>query len=166
MDAIIKQTMLTNNIPGVSISILSDNEIVRNMSYGYAYFRENKMVDSTTAFVLGSISKTFIATALMQLWEKDLFELDNNINDYLPEDIHPSFPDIPISFRHLLSHTSGLDRRDGGLNELTSWDSDSNIPLETSVKDYFLPSGEYYSTAIFNGYAPGTYYEYCNFLCG
>ena len=41
-------------------------------------------VSDSTMFMLASVSKTVTATALMQLWEQDLIDLDEDINEYLP----------------------------------------------------------------------------------
>ncbi len=60
--------------------------------------------------VIASISKTITATAVMQLWEQGLFELDDDVNDYLPFNVrNPNHPDVPITFRMLLTHTSSIN---------------------------------------------------------
>ena len=60
-------------------------------------------------FILSSVSKTVTATALMQLYERGLFELNDDIDAYLPFEVnHPNYPSASISFKMLLTHTSGI----------------------------------------------------------
>ena len=59
--------------------------------------------------MIGSITKTFTATAILQLKEKNLLNLNADINNYLPFNVrHPNLLDFPITPRMLLTHKSGL----------------------------------------------------------
>lgn len=61
--------------------------------------------------MLASISKTFVIIAAMQMVELHRRDLDTDINQYLPSNIiiiHSYFPDVTITSRYLLSHTSGI----------------------------------------------------------
>ena len=72
-------------------------------AFGYANIEQNISVNENTLFILSSISKTVTGTALMQLFEQNLFELDDDINQYLPFNVsHPDYPLIPITFKMLL----------------------------------------------------------------
>ncbi|MFX1323273.1 MAG: serine hydrolase domain-containing protein, partial [Promethearchaeota archaeon] len=67
--------------------------------------------DLDTVYMIGSITKTFTATTLLQLNESNLINLDGDINDYLPFDVrHPDYPSTPITIQMLLTHTAGLAR--------------------------------------------------------
>ncbi|UCH10821.1 MAG: beta-lactamase family protein, partial [Fidelibacterota bacterium] len=134
LDSFIIATMDQYHIPGLSACILRDGEIIRTYSYGYANVEEGREVTDSTTFILASVSKTITATAIMQLWEKGLFGLDDNINNYLPPElqiIHPAFPDVPITFRQLLTHTSSIDYDWWFCSSYDSWGSDSPVPLDT-----------------------------------
>ena len=72
----IESTIETHLIPGLSISIVKDDNIVWEKYFGYANIDENIIVDEDTMFILSSVSKTVTATALMQLFEDGLFSLD------------------------------------------------------------------------------------------
>ena len=101
----------------------------------------------------------------MQLWEADLFELDDNINDYLDDfQVHiPYHYNDTITFRMLLTHTSSIDDNWTVLNNVTFWGGDSPIPLDSFLINYFTPGGIYYNTALnFVSAAPGTVYHYSN----
>ena len=95
----IESTMQTHLIPGLSVSIVKDNNIVWEKQLGYANINNDIVVDENTMFILSSISKTITATALMQLFENELFGLDDDIDDYLPFDVN--HPDYPLSLIHI-----------------------------------------------------------------
>jgi CubicO group peptidase (beta-lactamase class C family) len=163
VDSFILSAMDTYRIPGVAASVAKGGRIVWTGSYGQAIIEQNVPVADTTLFMLASISKTFTGAALLQLWETGLFDLDDDINDYLPFTVvNPNYPGSVITFRMLLTHTSSL--RD-------NWDvmfavyvyGDSPIPLGEYVEEYFTPGGEYYSaSANFYTWAPGAGWSYCN----
>jgi CubicO group peptidase (beta-lactamase class C family) len=74
LESFIIETMEENNIPGLASCIIKDGDIVWSGCFGYANIEQNKEVTDTTTFSLASVSKTFTATALMQLWEDGLFD--------------------------------------------------------------------------------------------
>tara|TARA_Y100001970_G_scaffold34881_1_gene43140 strand:+ start:12575 stop:14095 length:1521 start_codon:yes stop_codon:yes gene_type:complete len=157
----INLTMNTHLIPGLSISIVKNDSIVWEKYFGYANIDENIFVDENTMFILSSISKTITATALMQLFEDDLFMLDDDIDDYLPFAVdHPDYPLAPITFKMLLSHTSGI-RDNWGV--MPYYDGDSTLELNYYLNQYFTSGGEFYSSNLnFTNSMPGTNYNYSN----
>ena len=69
------------------------------------------MNSSSSIFVLASISKTFIAVAAMQMVELNLLNLDEDINKYLSGStkiVHPYYPNVTITTRHLLTHRAAI----------------------------------------------------------
>jgi CubicO group peptidase (beta-lactamase class C family) len=76
--------MFFHHIPGLSACILKKGELVWQNAYGFADIEQNIPVTDSTLFFLASISKTFTGTALMQLYERGFFDLDDNVNNYLP----------------------------------------------------------------------------------
>jgi hypothetical protein len=110
LDSFFIQRMNTLHIPGLAACIIKDTSIIWTGSYGYANIKENRKVSDSTVFMLASISKTFVAVALMQLYREGLFNLDDNINNYLPWSVnHPKYPDSTITFKMLLTHTSAIN---------------------------------------------------------
>ena len=80
--------------------------IVFQQSYGYADIASKTSFTNLTVQNIGSVSKTFIALALMQNVDKGLRNLDENINKYLSFKVNnPYFPDQPITLRQLANHT-------------------------------------------------------------
>ena len=159
--AFIESTMQTHLIPGLSISVVKENNLVWEKYFGYSNLHENIIVDENTMFILSSISKTITVTALMQLFEQNFFMLDDNINDYLPFNvIHPDFQSDPITFKMLLSHTSGIK---DNWSFMPYYDGDSTLELGYYLQEYLTPEGEFYvSNLNFTDSAPGTSYYYSN----
>ena len=157
----IESTLDTYLIPGLSISVVKDESIVWEKHFGYANIEQNILVDENTMFILSSISKTVTATALLQLFEDNLFMLDDDIDDYLPFDVnHPDYPFVPITFKMLLSHTSGIQ---DNWSVMPYYDGDSELELSYYLSQYLIPGGEFYNAnANFTNASPGTNYSYSN----
>jgi CubicO group peptidase (beta-lactamase class C family) len=170
LDENILNHMDNKHVSGIAAVIFTDSGIVWEGYYGLANREDSIPVTDSTIFMLASISKTITATALMQLHEEGLFELDDPVNEYLPfEVIHPVYPDSLITFRHLLTHTASIEDNWGVLESLYTI-GDSPISLLDFFSEYFSPGGAYYNaTNNFYSYKPGTQYNYSNVgaaLCG
>ena len=165
LDSILLVTMNTYHIPGLTALITSKADgIAWKRNFGYANLDNNKTVEDTTIFLLASVSKLIVATSIMQFWEADSFDLDDNINDYLDGfQVHiPSYPNDTITFRMLMNHTSSIRDNWYWLDLLTIC-GDSPIPLDTFLINYFTPGGTYYNQySNFLSSPPGTVCEYSN----
>ena len=160
LDTIIVEKMDYYKIPGLAASIIKDGELYWTGAYGFANIADSIRVTDSTLFMLASVSKTVTGVALMQLWEEGLFELDDNINNYLPFEVHnPFFPDSVITIRMLLTHTSSIN---DNWNEMPYYAGDSPILLGEYLENYLVPGGTYYHTTNYNNFAPGTQWDYCN----
>lgn len=97
-------------LPGLAVGIVHDGELVYAKGFGMADGKTERAVTPDTVFRIGSISKTFTAIGLMQLWEQGKFQLDDPVSRYLKayklEHRDPNAP--PVTFRHLLTHTAGI----------------------------------------------------------
>ena len=98
------------HIPGLAIGFIKDGETLFCDGLGFADVERQTKVTCETVFRMGSISKTFTTLGLFQQWEKGKFQLEDPINEYLPYgSIRPKNPKAPpITFQHLLTHTSGI----------------------------------------------------------
>jgi len=82
----------------------------------------------------------------MQLWEEDLLELDDPVNDYLPfEVIHPDFPDTDITFRMLMSHVGGVRDNWTIISALMTFGYDTPVSLSDFCYRYFSEEWSYYN---------------------
>ncbi len=163
LDKNILEVMNDQHIPGVAACAVKDGTVVWMETYGYADVDQNITVTSDTIFMLGSLSKIVTGIAFMQLFERGLIGLDDDINDYLPyEVVHPNYPESVITPRMLLSHVSGIRDNWSVLGPLEVSGMDTPLSLENFTQSYLIDTGIYYSTSNFNDAEPGTEYDYTN----
>lgn len=143
-DIIVKQMMEKQKIVGLSLAVIKNGETVTNKGYGLANVELNVPVTSETVIRLGSVSKQFFTTAIMTLMEEGKLSIE--------DEVHKFFPDAPetwrpIKIKHLMSHTSGLQR------EGPAYDNNKIQPDINIIKSaYNLP-------LVFK---TGEKYQYCN----
>jgi CubicO group peptidase (beta-lactamase class C family) len=108
----VEQHIAHRGVPGLSIAVVYDQEIVWAEGFGYSDLEEKKAATPATVYRIGSITKLFTSTAIMQLRDQGKLQLDDPVRHYLPWFAVPNpVPDAPeITIRHLLTHTSGLSR--------------------------------------------------------
>ena len=109
----IEKSLLNAHVPGAAIIIVNTTDILYQEAFGHQSFLPTQLMDvDQSIFVLASISKTFIATAVMQLIESNVLLLDRDINGYLlPSDMNvfnPFYPTLKITLRKLLSHSASI----------------------------------------------------------
>ncbi|MEO7368553.1 MAG: serine hydrolase domain-containing protein [Gemmatimonadaceae bacterium] len=103
----IEHQMQRNRIPGVAIAIVSNDSVIYSRGFGTDGFGAS--VTERTGFVLGSMSKSFTALAVMQLVERNLVKLDAPVQRYLPWfRVADATASARITVRQLLLHTSGI----------------------------------------------------------
>jgi len=151
--------------PSVSCCIIINDTVAWSNSYGFYDIKSNKLATTDTLYLTASVSKTVTATALMQLYENGLFNLDDDVNNYLPFSLrNPNHPEIPITFRMLLSHRSSL------ADDNLFWLCLSYIPGDPDIpdypypwlKEYLTPNGSAYSPTIWSDSQPGDKLLYAN----
>ena len=134
------------NAVGLSVAVICDNQVVYTGATGFKNMETLEPLNSSHLMRIASISKSFTATAIMQLYEACCFDLDDDIGKALGFPVrNPLYPDIPITYRMLLSHTSSMS------------DSAGYFTLDLLRPDI---TGDV--SRSFNAYAPGTGYQYCN----
>ena len=112
IDENIEKNRVKQKIVGMSVVIVHDQDVLLAKGYGYADLASKTPASPQTVYRVGSITKVFTATALMQLRDAGKLNLDDPIEKYLPEfKIKSRFPDArPVTFRQVASHYSGLPR--------------------------------------------------------
>ncbi|MBN1316212.1 MAG: beta-lactamase family protein, partial [Anaerolineales bacterium] len=107
MEKLVTGLMNEHLVPGVQIGILYNNEI-ETFGYGVTNIEYPMTVTDETLFQIGSISKTFTATAIMRLVEMGEIKLDATIRTYLPDfRVVDNDASERATIRHLLTHTAG-----------------------------------------------------------
>ena len=134
------------NAVGLSVAVVKENKIVYTGAFGSKNIAEGTKIGTDDIFRIASISKSFTATAIMQLLEQGKFDLDQDVSPALGLPVrNPNHPDVPITYRMLLSHTSSLND-DPGYFSYDVIDPQKTKEYQKSYREY----------------APGTQYEYCN----
>lgn len=145
-----RQQMQNQNIPGGVVALVKDGSILFTKGYGYANREENIPVKADrTLFRVASISKLFTDTAVMQLYEKGLVNLDTDVNQYLKEFQLDSNYSDPVTLAHLMTQTDGTSQRLLGIAAKTA---DKMTPLQEFLPQR-MPEFEL---------APGQLYTYSN----
>lgn len=109
--SLIEHEMKKHEITGLSIALVDDQKIVWSQGFGYADKAASLAATPDTLYRVGSISKLFTATAVMQLAEQGKLDIDQPLHTMLPEfSIKTRFPDTSgaITPRNIMTHHSGL----------------------------------------------------------
>lgn len=112
IEADIEKRRQEKKIPGLSVAIVYDQEVLMSKGFGFADVDKKVPAERTTVYRVGSVTKLFTALMLMQLRDAGKLNLDDPIEKYLPEfKIKSRFPDArPATFRQVVAHYSGLPR--------------------------------------------------------
>ena len=113
-DRAIKRLTKEFQTVGVSAIIVKDGKIVYNKAFGYKDLESKEPLRNDDLMRIASISKSFTATAFMQLVEQGKVSLDDDISDLMGFRIrNPHFPDTPITLKMVLSHTASFNDKGG-----------------------------------------------------
>ena len=109
LDGLVPYALEDGDIAGLLVSVVKDGQVLLEKGYGYADIAKKTRMDSERSVAnVASVSKTFTATAVMQLVEQGKLDLDRDVNDYLDFKIPPAFGK-PVTLRNLLTHTAGFE---------------------------------------------------------
>jgi CubicO group peptidase (beta-lactamase class C family) len=163
LDTFIEAEMAKDAIPGLAAVVIKSGRIAWSRGYGFADIGAGRKMDpAATIQNIGSISKTFTGTAVMQLVERNQIDLDQDVSRYVGFEVrHPSHPTIPITCRLLLTHRSGII--DGDAYEAGYACGDPTTPLGDWLREYLTPTGKQFkATDNFGDWQPGTKWTYSN----
>ena len=111
LDDVLADQMEEGHVAGATVAVVKDGELFFTKGYGYADLENGTPVDPyQTLFNIGSASKIFVWTAVMQLAEQGKVDLNTDVNTYLKKDVQipATFPE-PITLAHLMTHTDGFE---------------------------------------------------------
>lgn len=161
------------NLVGANIVVADTNNILELASYGLQDIDEKTPSTENTIYRIASISKTIGSIGLMQLYEKGLIDLDEDISTYLGfKVVNPNYPNDKITVKMLTMQTSSI--QDGYDDENPDYDDIikgyngiNGTYLDVSLKTLLTDkTSEYYTNLTFGNYKPGTRFCYSNFGCG
>lgn len=144
IDKYIQSQIEQEKITGISVGIVKNGEVVKVKGYGKANIEHNIPASENTVYKLASVSKQFIATAIMKMIEDRKISLQDPVNKF--------FKDAPsqwnkITIRHLLNHTSGLQRESPAFEAMV--EKPDSILIKAAYKDSLA-------------FPTGTKWQYCN----
>lgn len=146
------------DIPAMTVSIVKDGKIILAKGYGMQNREKNIPVTADRSmFRIGSTSKLFTWTAVMQQVERGNLDLDADVNTYLKTFQIPATFDEPITLKHILTHTPGFE--DGGLGYLINYDPET----ATSIQEFL---SKYIPARVNKPGAYGSYSNYATALAG
>ena len=135
-----------NNTVGLAVVAVNNGEVVYSNTYGYKNLETKEPLKENDIFRIASISKSFTATAIMQLVEQGKLSLDQDVSELVGFSVrNPKYPEKVITLKMLLSHTSSMNDSNGYFT-INAINPDSSATWQTA----------------WNSYEPGTDYEYCN----
>ncbi len=115
LDGVMAAALRDHHVVGATVALVRNGSVLFEKGYGWSNEATRKPVDAErTLFRVGSISKLFTFTAVMQLVEQGKLDLDKDVSSYLEFTIPATFQQ-PITLRHLLTHTPGFEDRNLGL---------------------------------------------------
>lgn len=136
LDGLVPYAMATGDIAGTVVVVVKDGRVLTERGYGWADVKARRPVDpAATLFRVGSISKPFTWTAVMQLVEQGRIDLDADVNRYV--DFHVrAHRGRPVTMRQLMTHTAGFEEH---LKDLFTDDRRRLLTLEQYVKRWQPP---------------------------
>jgi len=170
------------HINGFAVAISNQDGTLYQNGIGFANVSEGEVYTPTTIQNIGSVSKTLIGIALLKAQEQGKLDLDDPVNDYLNFNVvSPYHPDIPITIRHLATHTSSIIDTDHydqfsyylhkdaepdnfDLTEVgeTFHAYEDRIPMPDFLENLLSEDGQWYDTKNYMQQEPGALYEYTN----
>lgn len=147
LDVWMREQVEAGRSPGVSVAVVRDQELVWSGGYGWSDLGAHTPASAATLYRIGSVSKLFTSTAILQLRDQGKLALDDPVAKHLPEfKVRNPFPATPpVTLRHLLTQTSGLTR-EAPFPYWTTHVFPSREQLLASLRDVTLtsPPGETY----------------------
>lgn len=144
----IRRAMVEGKIPSATVALVSGDKVIWTGSYGESNLWARTPATVNSVYLIGSTFKAMSTIALLQQMEKGKFKLDDPVGKYLDFQIQNDDPKNPVTFRHLLTHTSGLT---GDFGAVPVWSNKAPTEL-----------GEYLRTSLKVEHPPMTKVEYSN----
>ena len=137
---------------GMAVALVKGDEIIYQKAFGWRDREAGDPLEINDLFKIASISKSFSSVSILQLVDQGILSLEDDVSDLIGFKVrHPLWPEIPITLKMMLSHTSGMKDGNGNMNYWTpDWVNYSITPAEKQIKYAWYD------------YAPGQGYNYCN----
>ncbi|WP_025414920.1 serine hydrolase domain-containing protein [Gemmatirosa kalamazoonensis] len=150
LDGVMQANLRDKHVAGATVAVVKDGALFFAKGYGWSDVAHRTPVSADRSlFRIGSVSKLFTWTAVMQLVEQGKLDLDADVNRYLDFKIPATYPQ-PITLRHIMTHTPGFE------------ENGRDLISEDSV--HIMPMREWLTTRMpARVRPPGTYSSYSNY---
>ena len=150
IEAMVRKQKNLFDVPGIAAGVIKNDTVVFANAYGVKGLDNNEVLTTKSLFHMASVSKPFVATAIVLLVENGKINLDEKLTFYLPyfKMADERYKDITI--RHMLAHTSGIPNIDDYEWDKPQYDDGAAERYVRSQKTFKLD------------FAPGTKYSYSN----
>lgn len=143
----IEQLMKETPVMGLSVAVVKNNRLVYTQAFGLKNAASGESLQTNHLFRIASVSKSFVATSIMQLIDRKKLKPDDDVSELVGFKVrNPKYPNTVITLKMLLSHRSSLNDSRGYF----TLDSLNPATTDNWQKCY-------------NNYEPGKGYQYCNF---
>jgi CubicO group peptidase (beta-lactamase class C family) len=157
LDAHVPEMMREAGLPGFSIAVVKDGKTVHAAGFGARDPQRNLPATPDTLYGIGSLTKSFVAIAVLQLAEQGKLTLDDPVSRYVPLEL--GRPGQPITIRHLLTHSPGFPNLGTSTILLSrGLGNDTGIPMSSADDFYRFVNGATDEVL----FAPGERYFYNN----
>src|SRR5690349_18743360 len=110
LDGMMAANLRDKHVAGATVAVVKDGAVFYANGYGYADVARRTPVNAERSlFRIGSTSKLFTWTAVMQLVEQGKLDLDTEVNKYIDFKIPDTYPKHPITLRHIMTTTPGFE---------------------------------------------------------
>ena len=136
LNGLMNYGLKNGDIAGAVIAVVKDGKVLFQAGYGYADVEKKTPMDAEQVLTrIGSTSKLFTWTAVMQLVEQGKLDLNRNVDDYLDFKVSPA-GGKPITLLDLMNHKGGFEE---GLKDLLTFDPQGMQSTETYLKQHPRP---------------------------
>jgi CubicO group peptidase (beta-lactamase class C family) len=165
IDELVRVEMAEQDIPSVAAAVVTAEDVVWSNVYGHADVESGRRATASTQYTLSSISKLFVAVAIMKLVEQGEVELAEEASTYLGFPLrNPKFPDEPLTVEHLMTHRASL--ANPGANLLPSYYDlveSADLPeMADYLRSVLTRSGEQYVRDMWFDQPPGSFVSSSN----
>lgn len=142
----LQELVKKTNTVGLAVAVVKNGKVIYTHSFGAKDLEKNSQLKENDIFRIASISKSFSATAIMQLAAAKKLALTDDFSKLVGFKVrNPKFPETIITLKMILSHTSSINDSEGYFN-----------------LDVINPDKGKNWEKCYNDYEPGTAYSYCN----
>lgn len=145
VDAVVARTLKAFDVPGISVAVVKDGQVVMAKGYGVRSLKTREPMDANTLVGIASNTKAFTAAALGLLVDEGKLKWDDKVTDYIPEfKMYDPYVTAEFTVRDLLTHRSGLGL---GAGDLMKFPDSTDFTVQDVIHSlrYFPPVSSFRS---------------------